>query len=59
MIHLETLKEIEDKLDTYLPSLLELLERYSSNKKARSFEHMMRQINYTIEHLEEQITHEQ
>jgi hypothetical protein len=59
MRDLETLREIENKLDTYLPSLLELLERYSSNKKSRSFEHMMRQINYTIEHLEEQIKHEQ
>jgi len=59
MTHLEALMKIEVELNTCLPSVLELLKTYSSNKKVRSFEYMMRQINYTIEHLEEQITHEQ
>jgi hypothetical protein len=55
MRDLETLREIENKLDTYLPGLLELLERYSSKKKAGGFKYMIRQINYTIESLKEQI----
>jgi len=59
MTHLEALMRIEAELNNCLPSVLELLKTYSSNKKVRSFEYMMRQINYTIEHLEEQITHEQ
>lgn len=59
MSHKEQLKELEHIMDMHLPSILELLEMYSSNKKVRSFEYMMRQINYTIEHLEEQIINEQ
>ena len=59
MKHLEALTRIEAELNTCLPSVLELLKTYSTNKKVKSFEYMMRQINYTLEHLEEQITHEQ